>query len=245
MAEEKKTHLYRYYNVKGELLYIGISRSAFKRLSQHKIDSAWVSDELFIKIESFDSRGLALAAEKEAIKTEYPKFNIHHNNGDKPGRLWNTSICSFRHHDAKGRAVTGIRIELLPDTEEIDDSLKSDLIMGKMDRQIYDVVGNARRLYEIIGFEPWTGKFLEIEPYALLDALGFEYGFECFEDLSRMVIDPALKMIMKYSNKSFTYTIKTVDDYVAYIVFSSNREPDPCIMSDQFFTQFFTLFDEI
>ena len=39
----KQTCLYRHYDKDDKLLYVGISISAYTRLSQHKINSKWAS----------------------------------------------------------------------------------------------------------------------------------------------------------------------------------------------------------
>lgn len=98
----KRTALYRHYSGE-ELVYIGISISAFNRLSGHKSTSKWFMDISKVDIEWFENRQKALEAEANAIKTERPKFNIAHNKENiiyKP--LWpksnvgspNRFICS-------------------------------------------------------------------------------------------------------------------------------------------------------
>lgn len=222
LEEEEKTHLYRCYDNQNQLLYAGVSLSAFNRFIQHKSSSKWAKKMVInINIEHFDSRELALAAEKAAIKTEYPKFNIQHNHGKRPSGLGSATICSFKYHCNNGKVVTGLRIasSLYPDAP--------DVVMGKMDEKIFDIAGNAQRLYRIICFEEWSGKSLEIEIKALMSILGFEYMFEYFEDLRRMVIDPALEMITNYSEKHLTYTTKKTEECITHIVFESNKEPIP------------------
>jgi hypothetical protein len=77
--------LYRHFDAAGELLYVGISLSAMSRLGQHAAVSPWAKDITTVKIETLPSREEALAAERVAIKTEHPKFNINHN---KPPKLF-------------------------------------------------------------------------------------------------------------------------------------------------------------
>jgi hypothetical protein len=219
-----KTHLYRHFDDKGQLLYVGISLSAFTRLSQHKTSSTWANDALYMKTESFDNKELALAAENKAIETEYPKFNKYHNYGRLPEGLRRTSVCSFNYRNDGDKVITGLRIESLPDIDELP---KHDLVMSKMDEQIFDVAGNALQLYRIVSFEPWAGKSIEVEIITLTGILGFEYTFEYFEDFRRLVIDPAFEMIMKYSNKSLTYTTKEAGGCITHVVFLYNQEPIP------------------
>lgn len=70
------TELYRHFDSEGRLLYVGISLSVLHRLRAHRRISPWFSQVTNITIERFETRDLALAAEKVAIKTERPKFNV-------------------------------------------------------------------------------------------------------------------------------------------------------------------------
>lgn len=72
------TQLYRHFDEKGRLLYVGISLSAVKRLSQHSDKATWFFDIAKVTIESFPTREAALAAEKLAIRTERPVHNVAH-----------------------------------------------------------------------------------------------------------------------------------------------------------------------
>jgi excinuclease UvrABC nuclease subunit len=73
------TNLYRHYNTTGILLYVGISISAIKRLSEHAVQSRWFNQIAVIKIEKFETRKEAQLAEKQAIERENPLFNIKMN----------------------------------------------------------------------------------------------------------------------------------------------------------------------
>ena len=73
------TNLYRHYNTTGILLYVGISISAIKRLSEHAVQSRWFNQIAVIKIEKFETRKEAQLAEKQAIEQESPLFNIKMN----------------------------------------------------------------------------------------------------------------------------------------------------------------------
>jgi len=74
-----RTALYRQYAEDGSLLYVGISLNVQNRLSQHYKSSAWFTEVTDVKIEWFATREEALRAEVNAIKSEKPKCNIHHN----------------------------------------------------------------------------------------------------------------------------------------------------------------------
>jgi excinuclease UvrABC nuclease subunit len=71
-----KTQLYRHFDAEKKLLYVGISLSTFARLSQHKEHSPWFEQVMTVEIEHFETREEAMAAERKAIKTESPQFNI-------------------------------------------------------------------------------------------------------------------------------------------------------------------------
>ncbi len=72
-----KTSLYRHFDAAGNLLYVGISSSAaYRRLMEHKNLSAWYFLITTVKIEHFDTRKEAEAAELKSIRTEMPAHNV-------------------------------------------------------------------------------------------------------------------------------------------------------------------------
>jgi predicted GIY-YIG superfamily endonuclease len=73
-----KTTLYRHFNADGKLLYVGISLSALQRLSQHADHSDWYNKISRVEMEHFSDRPSAMAAEKKAVISEGPLYNIHH-----------------------------------------------------------------------------------------------------------------------------------------------------------------------
>jgi hypothetical protein len=81
----ERTALYRYFDVNGDLLYIGISINPDGRLQAHRDNhEPWVPAVASRTIEWLDSRPLALKAEEEAIKAERPRYNEKHNYDDAP-----------------------------------------------------------------------------------------------------------------------------------------------------------------
>lgn len=68
------TALYRHYGEAGRLLYVGISLNAIARLSQHR-STEWFLEIARVDVTWFADRKSAMAAERLAIKTEYPVFN--------------------------------------------------------------------------------------------------------------------------------------------------------------------------
>jgi predicted GIY-YIG superfamily endonuclease len=79
---ESPTSLYRHFATDGALLYVGVSLSWPARTKAHAKGSHWFEQVSRVEIERFRTRDEALAAEREAIKRERPKFNIVHN---RPG----------------------------------------------------------------------------------------------------------------------------------------------------------------
>ncbi len=79
-SEGPAATLYRYYDSVGVLLYIGESLSAVSRLSQHKT-KPWWQEITNIKMEHYSSKENVKKAEREAIETENPKYNVQFNRG--------------------------------------------------------------------------------------------------------------------------------------------------------------------
>jgi predicted GIY-YIG superfamily endonuclease len=73
-----RTALYRVFDVSGKLLYVGISQNPDVRLGQHSQTKPWWVAVAERKIEWHETRAEAAAAEKVAIKSEMPHWNINH-----------------------------------------------------------------------------------------------------------------------------------------------------------------------
>lgn len=87
MSDQTPTALYRHFDDEGRLLYVGISLSPTYRLSQHRVSSAWFVRISRVEVEWFDDRGSAMAAEKHAIKSEKPEYNVVHKVSAKQQRM--------------------------------------------------------------------------------------------------------------------------------------------------------------
>jgi len=70
--------LYRFFDSKNVLLYVGISINAYERAKQHRATKTWWPEVEFIKLEKFANRNDVTQAEKLAIELEKPKYNIKH-----------------------------------------------------------------------------------------------------------------------------------------------------------------------
>lgn len=82
-TEAQTTELYRFFAADGppnygRLLYVGISIEAVRRMKQHRKNSEWMIGATRMTIERFLSREAAAQAEVNAIRTEYPAFNVTH-----------------------------------------------------------------------------------------------------------------------------------------------------------------------
>jgi predicted GIY-YIG superfamily endonuclease len=96
-----KCALYRHFNAAGELLYVGISLSPTTRLYQHRSGARWFREISSVTVEWFDCRQFAETAERQAIKSEKPRYNIAHADNQKPvaktGRYWVHEIETGRY----------------------------------------------------------------------------------------------------------------------------------------------------
>lgn len=70
------TTVYRLFDASGSLLYVGIASKAGRRLAEHANNKAWWSEVGSITFAQFDSRDEAANAEREAIRTESPRYNV-------------------------------------------------------------------------------------------------------------------------------------------------------------------------
>lgn len=71
----RRTCVYRAYDVDGRLLYVGISMSLQGRLTKHRRAAWWpLTDE--ITVQWFDGREAAKSAERAAITNENPIYNL-------------------------------------------------------------------------------------------------------------------------------------------------------------------------
>lgn len=71
-----KHYIYRHYSKDGALLYVGVSLSLLKRISEHKDNSHWFSEISVIKLTKCETRQEALEIERRAITDENPKYNL-------------------------------------------------------------------------------------------------------------------------------------------------------------------------
>jgi predicted GIY-YIG superfamily endonuclease len=73
--------LYRHWDKYDDLLYVGKTIDIPARFRQHRIKSDWIYDVVKITLERFSSHEEVMEAEKQAIISEHPRYNKHHNGG--------------------------------------------------------------------------------------------------------------------------------------------------------------------
>lgn len=72
----KPTDLYRAFDSAGNLLYVGIAFASIGRLAGHRSKSTWFDRVATITVETLPTRDDAKRAERLAIRTENPMFNL-------------------------------------------------------------------------------------------------------------------------------------------------------------------------
>jgi hypothetical protein len=75
----KPQTLYRFFDVAGNLLYVGITNTWYQRFHEHEKKSGWFADVSYVTFEGHETRESVRAAEIQAIKTENPCFNLADN----------------------------------------------------------------------------------------------------------------------------------------------------------------------
>lgn len=99
IKDNRTTQLYRHFDKNGVLLYVGISLSTIARLAQHRADSKWFGKIARIEIENFRNLGLALHAERTAIRNEKPLYNRSRIRPDKESPLVAIQKMCHKHAD--------------------------------------------------------------------------------------------------------------------------------------------------
>ncbi len=72
----RRCAIYRHYDVDGRLLYVGKSVQPLNRQQQHEVEAHWFNQIVKIEIQWFDLTTDMDAAERQAIATENPIFNL-------------------------------------------------------------------------------------------------------------------------------------------------------------------------
>lgn len=69
------TSLYRYFDVDGRLLYVGITSASTLRMLHHAHGSAWWTKVRSASFKHYRTRDQALAVERKAVVAEEPLYN--------------------------------------------------------------------------------------------------------------------------------------------------------------------------
>lgn len=89
-----KYALYRFFGIGRQLLYIGISGSLPTRLGQHAKQKDWWHEVVSVEVQHFDTKEAVLGAEKSAIESERPAYNVVYNSGAEARELRTEEIES-------------------------------------------------------------------------------------------------------------------------------------------------------
>jgi DNA-binding transcriptional ArsR family regulator len=79
IADDGETALYRWPDGAARLLYVGVSGDLAVRAWSHAKRSSWMAFAAEPAVEWFPTRSAALEAERIAIETEQPLFNVQYN----------------------------------------------------------------------------------------------------------------------------------------------------------------------
>lgn len=75
IPDDVRTYLYRFYDVGGQLLYVGITGDLPRRMREHGKKKEWWVWVARMEVRVYPSRLLAAVNEHEAIETEDPRYN--------------------------------------------------------------------------------------------------------------------------------------------------------------------------
>lgn len=71
--------LYRFYDDQDRLLYVGISNTWHQRFHQHEKEAGWFTHAARCTFTRYPNRDAVMAAETQAILTEFPIYNKQQN----------------------------------------------------------------------------------------------------------------------------------------------------------------------
>lgn len=124
-----RTDLYRHFDKKDRLLYVGQSLNAVSRLHQHAGKSSWYDEIAYVKIQKFETYQEALAAEQKAIEQELPLYNCKLNQG----RRVPTKKASRRHSKRDNDAVQRILDQFAQDHPDFVPKLKGEIPADRLE----------------------------------------------------------------------------------------------------------------
>ncbi len=92
-----RTAVYRLYDEADQLLYVGMTGNPDARFGQHSVIKEWWPQVVRREIEWHPTREIAASAEKEAVRREDPRWNVHLR---EPRRSTGSSNASSPEEDA-------------------------------------------------------------------------------------------------------------------------------------------------
>ena len=112
-ARDRRTVLYRFYGARDVLLYVGVTGNPGQRWTDHLKTKPWWSKVRRQTAEWFESREAAEEAERRAIETEQPLYNVVHSSRN-PEPLTATERRLLLHDLAAVVGTERVRLSELP-----------------------------------------------------------------------------------------------------------------------------------
>lgn len=84
--EHKPTDVYRMFDADGRLLYVGMTTCWENRVAGHRNRTPWYAEVADVQFVTYPTRSAALTAERAAIASESPAYNVRHNVPTKKAR---------------------------------------------------------------------------------------------------------------------------------------------------------------
>ena len=110
--------LYRFFDQSGALLYVGLTANPGARLNEHR-GQPWWSEVANVTLETFPSRETVTEAERTAIGSEKPRYNIQLADGPTsvrtvrmPVALWEAARDRAWERRQRGGVSAPIRLAL-------------------------------------------------------------------------------------------------------------------------------------
>ena len=138
-------YLYRHFDKKGTLLYVGITNNIAKRIIDHKKDSDWFENVANITIQHFKHREDAIEVEKKTIIKEKPLHNICHANNKRGNR--NVSTTRRVYWVERGEVYTGWRERVPVGHKEIPDQVLYEGLFKSMKQLLLDSGGLPKTVF--------------------------------------------------------------------------------------------------
>lgn len=81
LVRPHETAVYRFYDVVGDLLYVGVSWNPFKRWATHRHRAQWFVQARRVLVDVYPSERDALRVEREWIRNAKPTWNVRSRTG--------------------------------------------------------------------------------------------------------------------------------------------------------------------